>query len=572
MSFRKKAMDLAIPEDVAHKKERKRLTFEEREAAKELERQRKTGQAPLVLDEEGKEINPHIPKFISDAPWYLSKGRASLSHQSSQKEKEKARVKSFGMKEWYARGKKQGPAATKYRKGACENCGAMTHKTKDCMDRPRKKGAKFTGKNIAADEYLEKRLDLGFEGNRDRWNGFQPEMYKGVMAKYEAAEAARQKLEAEEKQKKLAAGELEDSDSSSGEFDPDAFSKADPKTRTTTRNLRDREDRAKYLHNLKMDSAYYDPKSRSMRQNPYEDQEGAGEVTFVGDNWQKETGDTEEFNKLHRAAWDLAQKGDAPNLFASPSEAAFMAKEMETIAENRKSATKSKLLEQYGGQQYAETPSSSFLRGQSEAYVEYNPDGTPIQPKNAEPAKAPQSSYPEDVYPNNHSSVWGSWYDGGVWGFACCHQTTKSSFCIGYVPRVVDRTVPEAASSVPTKSKSKSKRRSKGKDESDSSDSSSESDSSSDSEEDRKKKRRRKSKKKSSKDRKRHRSKKRREKKRRRDSDSDSEEERRGKKGKRPKYEGSQVDHMKPPTEAEMHSYRASRSHWDDPMRKMDKM
>ena len=48
-----------------------------------------------------------------------------------------------------------------------------------------------------------------------------------------------------------------------------AGTKFDPKTRTTVRNLRIREDTAKYLRNLDSNSAYYDPKTRSMRDNPY---------------------------------------------------------------------------------------------------------------------------------------------------------------------------------------------------------------------------------------------------------------------------------------------------------------
>lgn len=42
----------------------------------------------------------------------------------------------------------------------------------------------------------------------------------------------------------------------------------DPRTKTTTRNLRIREDTAKYLYNLDVNSAYYDPKSRALRENP----------------------------------------------------------------------------------------------------------------------------------------------------------------------------------------------------------------------------------------------------------------------------------------------------------------
>jgi pre-mRNA-processing factor SLU7 len=42
----------------------------------------------------------------------------------------------------------------------------------------------------------------------------------------------------------------------------------DPRTKTMTRNLRIREDKANYLLNLDVNSAYFDPKSRSLRENP----------------------------------------------------------------------------------------------------------------------------------------------------------------------------------------------------------------------------------------------------------------------------------------------------------------
>lgn len=37
------------------------------------------------------------------------------------------------------------------------------------------------------------------------------------------------------------------------------------------------------------------------------------------------------------------------------------------------------------------------------------------------------------VYVNNHTSVWGSWYDltSGQWGYACCHSFIHMSYCTG---------------------------------------------------------------------------------------------------------------------------------------------
>ncbi|XP_023522404.1 pre-mRNA-splicing factor SLU7-like [Cucurbita pepo subsp. pepo] len=43
----------------------------------------------------------------------------------------------------------------------------------------------------------------------------------------------------------------------------------------------------------------------------------------------------------------------------------------------------------------------------------------------------PKSKYEEDVFINNHTGVWGSWWKDHQWGYKCCKQTIRNSYCTG---------------------------------------------------------------------------------------------------------------------------------------------
>lgn len=431
-----------LPEEEEEPKKRSR---DEWRKAKELEEARKAGTAPALVDEEGRDINPHIPQYISTTPWYFGADGPTLKHQRQQSDK----VKTFAqISDQYVRGLK-GTTATRYRRGACENCGALTHKKKDCLERPRKVGAKFSGEDFAPDEQVLPKLDLDFDGKRDRWNGFEPEMYKLVIDEHQKIEEAKRSLKEEKLKLDLmrsesggdaTTGEAATGDGAESESESDSEekyadhidmpgTKVDSKQRITVRNLRIREDTAKYLRNLDPESAYYDPKTRSMRDNPYKNSgKTEEELQYAGDNFVRYTGDTTDVAKAQLFAWQAVDRGLDIHLQAEPTKTELVKKQIDDKKENFKEVFRQSIIDKYGGKEHLQGLDAQLKFGQTDTYIEYSRQGQVI--KGCQKAKI-CSIYEEDVYINNHSSVWGSYWSDGQWGYRCCHSMIKNSYCTG---------------------------------------------------------------------------------------------------------------------------------------------
>ena len=370
-------------------------------------------------DVASKERNEYIPQFIAKKPFYVDDDSAAsdyLEHQRLHKQ-------SVDQSKWYERGKKLGPAATKYRKGACENCGAMTHKAKECLSRPRKLGAKWTGKDIQPDEVIQD-VQLGWDAKRDRWNGYDPSEYRRVIEEYEEREALKREV-AKAKKKEEDGDESDDGDKDEARYAEE--SDMGRQQSTSTRNLRIREDTAKYLLNLDLDSAKYDPKTRSMVDMGAQLDQASALV--ADENFVRSSGDAAEFEKAQRFAWEAQERGDKQyHLQANPTAGEIMRKKELSEAETKRKEQKKALLEKYGGEEHLKpAPLRSAAVIENERFVEYDETGA----IKGAPKKAVKSKYAEDVFINNHTSVWGSWWHNFQWGYACCHSTVKNSYCTG---------------------------------------------------------------------------------------------------------------------------------------------
>ena len=250
--------------------------------------------------------------------------------------------------------------------------------------------------------------------------------------------------------------------------------------KVTARNLRIREDTAKYLRNLDPNSAYYDPKSRSMRDNPYAhnaDDEGSDAVLqqqiaaaesrgFAGDNFSRISGDAVKLAETQLFAWDAEKKlgvEGVVHLQADPSKAELMRRKVESRGLDMKVKKRKAVLDRYGGEEYLdasggmgkyssgaaagnadaskETPEERATRfGVSHAEQEYGRDGRLASSAASGGGGAKQKKrvpipckYEEDIHTNGHTAVWGSYFHKGAfkWGYADDHSLIRSSYGTG---------------------------------------------------------------------------------------------------------------------------------------------
>ena len=445
------------------------MSMSDRAKARQVEEARKNGELPPEVDNDGNLINPHVPEYMSRAPWYLNQEEgAGLKHQKAQpiitrnKQDFQQHSRIQGIK---GQTRAKYGLVAKHRRGGAAN-------DDDGLSRPSRKrrrvktggpapqvpafrggssssSSSFSGGGSGGDM-------LTYDAKRDRYNGYDPELHIKNMEKYEREQALRQKLKEEEKIKQLLAKQqkalqkaaassssstanddddddselsdtaLSDSDDDlDGDLDGDddddvklkagkavLFGSTQGKTfhKMTERNLRIREHTAKYLLNLDPNSAHYDPKSRSMRSNP-RPQEIAEDSTYGGDNFIRHTGDVSELANTQLFAWEAYNKGeDAAHLQANPTQVELARKQFHERKEKILEAKKKKRLEKYGGQEHMKQLKHAERFGEESRYVEYDSNGNVV--KGFEVA-APRSKYIEDQHPHGHTSTWGSYFDKG---------------------------------------------------------------------------------------------------------------------------------------------------------------
>lgn len=308
----------------------KRLSREELQKRKEMEQDRKAGIGPLIVSEDGRGFTSQVPHFITKTPWYVT-------HQSEPQKKTDYTQQPKSSIHQVTRQRTAVQSGKKYREGACENCGSLTHRTKECLERPRKVSVKYS---VPTDAVLDEEInepEMNFDSKRDRWRDYDPKDYQQVIEDWREPEAEERDDKQAEENCPIPGQKVDLSSSA---------------TRMTVRNLRMREDVAKYLHNLEDTSSNYDPKTRAMRSGPNANNFKTKSDDYLGSNFVKPAEVSTEMRDLRLFAWECHKVGETDiHMQANPTLTEQKFKEQAQQKESKKKTLKQSLLEKYGEQE-----------------------------------------------------------------------------------------------------------------------------------------------------------------------------------------------------------------------------
>uniref|UniRef100_A0A7S1BTZ8 Pre-mRNA-splicing factor SLU7 n=1 Tax=Corethron hystrix TaxID=216773 RepID=A0A7S1BTZ8_9STRA len=352
----------------------------------------------------------------------------------------------------------------------------------------------------------------GYDAKRDRYHGFEAEDYsKKIVPKFGERDSFRRKTrerkmeremmgendgkggsggKGERKDEEKASDSDSDADSdASGSDSDDEFVQRDgdakmftsrlarqggvggAQMKVTARNLRIREDTAKYLRNLDPDSAYYDPKSRSMRANPNPEIDPS-ELTYAGDNFARGSGDVVGLAETQLFAWEATNHGlQEIHPQANPSQAELLKRQFRDKSGQMKRDRQTAIFDRYGGREYLDAGGAASIGidiftvsndarsvstkteteeerrarlGTSMRDDRYTRDGRLVRAGTGvggEQKVIPVASkYEEDVTVNGHLCIWGSYFHKGAfrWGYDDDHSLLKNSYCTGPKGRVTN--------------------------------------------------------------------------------------------------------------------------------------
>ncbi|KAH3675463.1 hypothetical protein WICMUC_002752 [Wickerhamomyces mucosus] len=343
--------------------------------------------------------NRHIPKYIKDAPWYKDTPDGVdpsdyLAHHrnidSDLTANNQPRI-GLGIRDDFV-------TETSYQE--IPKFRSRIVKRDEFSD----VGAKHFKKNGIQKKLTEESVptkgkrneNVDYDGKRDRWYGYDSKTYNATLQKWE--ETHRTELEV----KRLDESEIIELK----ELGLWELYQANPHTffQKSSKTVRLLEDKAIYLKDIsKHDSITYDPKSRTDRDDS---------VGYFNDRnlfVRHLTGDAKRYEESKRFAWDdkaRGVKGDI-NISSNPTLAGMKMEEQSKEQQEKRRVLKNNLLNRYN------------------TNAEIDGDETEDNESN----KVVRSQFNEDVFLGNHTSVWGSYYQDGKWGFLCCKKFDRNSLC-----------------------------------------------------------------------------------------------------------------------------------------------